>query len=146
MDRNGKILGKVGEPGLYFGPSLSPDGRKLAVEIYKAHTSTNSDIWIYDLTQGSRTRLTFSQPNEQNRLPVWSPDGNRIVFSSGRGGHSQIYEKSVSGVGAENVVSPSEGHRYATTWVSGWPIHRWFSGEPATRQPTIPCAIQTCGR
>ena len=116
MDRNGKILGKVGEPGLYFGPSLSPDGRKLAVEIYKAHTSTNSDIWIYDLTQGSRTRLTFSQPNEQNRLPVWSPDGNRIVFSSGRGGHSQIYEKSVSGVGAENVVSPSEGHRYATTW------------------------------
>jgi eukaryotic-like serine/threonine-protein kinase len=115
MDRNGKILSKVGEPGLYFGPSLSPDGRKLAVEIYDARTSTNSDIWIYDLTQGSRTRLTFSQPNEQNRLPVWSPDGNRIVFSSDRGGHSQIYEKSVSGVGAENVVSPSEGHRYATT-------------------------------
>ncbi|HVS88109.1 MAG TPA: protein kinase [Candidatus Acidoferrum sp.] len=130
MDRNGKILGKVGEPGLYFGPSLSPDGRKLAVEIYDTHTSTNSDIWIYDLTQGSRTRLTFSQPNEQNRLPVWSPDGNRIVFSSDRGGHSQIYEKSVSGVGAENVVSPSEGHRYATTWSADGQFIAGFQENP----------------
>jgi serine/threonine protein kinase/Tol biopolymer transport system component len=115
-DRNGKILGKVGEPGGYFGPSLSPDGRKLAVEVFDSRTSANSDIWVYDLTQGSRTRLTFSQSNERNRLPVWSPDGSKILFSSDRGGHSQIYEKSVSGVDKEHVVSPSEGHRYATTW------------------------------
>jgi eukaryotic-like serine/threonine-protein kinase len=115
-DRNGKILGKVGEPGGYFGPSLSPDGRKLAVEVFDSRTSANSDIWVYDLTQGSRTRLTFSQLNERNRLPVWSSDGSKILFSSDRGGHSQIYEKSVSGVDKEHVVSPSEGHRYATTW------------------------------
>ena len=115
-DRNGKTVGQVSEPGRYFGPSLSPDGRKLAVEVYDPRTHANSDIWIYDLTRGSRTRLTYSQSNERNRLPVWSPDGSRIAFSSSRGGHTQIYEKAVSGVGAENVVSPSEGHSYATTW------------------------------
>ena len=115
-DRNGKTVGQVSEPGPYFGPSLSPDGRKLAVEVYDPRTHANSDIWIYDLTRGSRTRLTYSQSNERNRLPVWSPDGSRVAFSSSRSGHTQIYEKVVSGVGAENVVSPSEGHSYATTW------------------------------
>jgi serine/threonine protein kinase/Tol biopolymer transport system component len=115
-DRNGKTVGQVSEPGRYFGPSLSPDGRKLAVEVYDPRTHANSDIWIYDLTRGSRTRLTYSQANERNRLAVWSPDGSRIAFSSSRNGHSQIYEKVVSGLGAENVVSPSEGHSYATTW------------------------------
>jgi serine/threonine protein kinase len=124
-DRSGKILEKVGDPGGYFAPRLSPDGRKLAVEVYDPNTHTNSDIWIYDLMQGSRTRLTFSQANEYNRMPVWSPDGNRIVFSSVRGKHSQIYEKAVSGIESELLVSPSEGNRYATTWS---PDGRWIAG------------------
>ncbi len=115
-DRNGRVLGKVGEPGRYFGPSLSPDGRKLAFEVYDPRTHTNSDIWIYDMTQGSKTRLTFSQSNEHNRMPVWSPDGNRIAFSSDRGGRSQIYVKVVSGMETEHLVFPGEGDRYATTW------------------------------
>jgi len=89
--------------------------------------------------------MTFSQPNEQNRLPVWSPDGNRIVFSSGRGGHSQIYEKSVSGVGAENVVSRAKdiatrprGLRMANSSL----VFRRTRNTAAYNS----CAIQTCGR
>ena len=116
-DRSGKILGKVGEPGGYFGPSLSSDGRKLAVEIHDPHIQANSDIWIYDLIRNSKTRLTFSQRNEHNSLPVWSPDGSQIVFNSDRGGHGQqIYEKAVNGKDPEHVVSPGEGDRYPTNW------------------------------
>jgi len=117
MDRSGKILEKVGEPGGYFGPRLSPDGRKLAVEINDPHNQANSDIWIYDLIRNSKARLTFSQRNEHNGLPVWSPDGNEIVFNSDRGGHGQqIYEKAVSGKDPEHVVSPGEGDRYPGSW------------------------------
>ena len=117
VDRSGKILGKVGDPGGYFGPRLSPDGRKREVEIYDPSIDTNSDIWIYDLTQGSRGRLTFSQLNEYNRMPVWSPHGGQIVFSSDRDGHSQeIYEKAVNGNEAEHVLSPGEGDRYSASW------------------------------
>jgi eukaryotic-like serine/threonine-protein kinase len=125
IDRSGKILGKVGEPGGYFGPRLSPDGQKLAVEVHDVSTHANSDIWIYDLTHGSRTRLTFSQSDEYNRMPVGSPDGGRIAFSSGRGGHSQVYVKAVSGIEREQAVSPSEGNRYATTWS---PDGQWIAG------------------
>jgi len=117
MDRSGKILGKSGQPGGYLGPSLSPDGRKLAVEIDDPNNQANSDVWIYDLTRNSKTRLTFSRSHEHNRLPVWSPDGNEIVFSSDRSRQSQqIYDKAVSGKDPEHMVSPGEGDRYPTTW------------------------------
>jgi serine/threonine protein kinase len=115
-DRNGNVLGKVGEPGHYFSPRLSTDGRRLAVEIVDPRTYSNSDIWVYDFARNSRTRLTFSRSNEHNRMPVWSPDASRIVFSSDRSGHYQVYEKTVSGTAAEYVLYPSDGHRYATTW------------------------------
>jgi len=115
-DRSGKILGKVGEPGRYFGPTLSPDGSKIAVEVSDAGSSANSDIWIYDAALGSKSRLTFSGTNERNHLPVWSPDGSRLVFSAERGGHSQIYEKAINGVGGEHLIVKSDGHQYATSW------------------------------
>jgi serine/threonine protein kinase/Tol biopolymer transport system component len=117
VDRSGKILEKMGEAGAYFGPSLSPDGRKLAVEIDDPHVHANSDIWIYDLARHSKSRLTFSQANKHNRLPVWSPDGSQIVFSSDRDGNSQqIYEKAVNGTDTEHAVSPGDGDRYPSSW------------------------------
>ena len=125
-DRSGKILEKIGEPGAYFGPSLSPDGRKLAVEIDDPHVHANSDIWIYDLARNSKTRLTFSKENEHNRLPVWSPDGSQIVFSSDREGHAQqIYQKAVNGTESEHLVSPGEGDRYPASWS---PDGRYIAG------------------
>ena len=117
VDRIGKALGKVGEPALYFGPSLSPDGNKLAVEIDDPHGQANSDIWIYDLMRSSKTRFTFSQENSHNRLPVWSPDGSQIAFSSNRGGQAaQIYEKAVNGRAVEHVLAQGESDRYTSTW------------------------------
>ena len=48
LDRAGKQLGLVGDPGGYSTPHLSPGGRKLAVALIDPSRAT-SDIWIYDL-------------------------------------------------------------------------------------------------
>ena len=117
MDRSGKITGKVGAPGKYFGPSLSPDGQKLAVEIDDPKVQGSSDIWIYDLIRDFRTRLTFAAAHEHNLLAVWSPDGRQIAFSSDRSGQAlQIFVKAVSGNEPDRVISPGQGARYSTSW------------------------------
>jgi Tol biopolymer transport system component len=42
---------------------------------------TNTDVWTYDLRRGTLDRLTLTA--EHDRWPLWTPDGQRIVFSSG---------------------------------------------------------------
>src|SRR5205807_1142437 len=45
--------------------------------------------------------------------PVWSPDGSRIVFSSNRTGNFDLYWKSSSGLGSEEVLLQSNDVKLA---------------------------------
>jgi Tol biopolymer transport system component len=63
------------------------------------------DIWLFDLKRGGASRLTSDPADDLN--PTWSSDGSRIVFTSDRKGHRDIYEKKANGVGAEEVVAES---------------------------------------
>jgi len=60
-------------------PHFSPDGTRLALDILDG----SSDIWTYDIRRGSLDRLTFTRAQESE--PVWTPDGQRIVFRQGEG-------------------------------------------------------------
>ena len=105
LDRTGKQVGTVGDLATYTAPRLSPDGKKLAVAIGDTARGT-SDIWIYDLTGGSKTRLTFDPTI--NSQPVWSPDGREIVFFSNRlTSFPQLYRKASNGTGSEELLLDS---------------------------------------
>ena len=58
-------------------PAFSPDGKRLALEI---NDGKRSDIWVYEWERDTLTRLTFA--GERNGFPVWTPDGQRITYSS----------------------------------------------------------------
>ena len=60
-------------------PVVSPDGQRLAVVVVE---NENADIWIYDLTRNTLSRLTFDEAVDYN--PLWTPDGERVVFRSAR--------------------------------------------------------------
>jgi len=47
--------------------------------------------------------LTFDKALEM--LPVWTPDGKRIVFASDREGHRGIYWKAADGTGTEEKLA-----------------------------------------
>jgi serine/threonine protein kinase/Tol biopolymer transport system component len=87
----------------YARPALSPDGTRLAVEIWK---EGDSDIWVYDLARGVPMRLTFDKGAD--RSPVWSPDSAWIYYSSERDGTGNLHRRAADGSGEPELVLKRE--------------------------------------
>ncbi len=104
FDRGGKQIGALGAAGLYLTLSLSPDESRVALDRVDIQTGTY-DIWLVDLLRNIPSRFT-AHPSDDSH-PVWSPDGSRIVFTSGREGQGNLYQKSASGSGNEEVLLKS---------------------------------------
>ena len=64
-------------------PALSPNGQLLAYSSDRGGDG-NLDIWVQQLSTGEPIRLTTDEAGDT--LPSFSPDGNSIVFRSGRDG------------------------------------------------------------
>jgi len=109
FDRSGKEISTLGDPGEYFDVRLSPDGKIVAVV-----TGDPSDIWLYDLARGIRTRFTFDPLNEAS--PIWSADGRFLAYSSDRKVHVDIFRKAVSGAGGEEPVAQQPANEFPWDW------------------------------
>jgi hypothetical protein len=70
VDRTGKLVGKVGQPGTYAGVSLSRDGSRAAVVRWDVDNLGESDLWLVDLRRDVTSRFT-ALPGEET-YPVWS--------------------------------------------------------------------------
>jgi Tol biopolymer transport system component/predicted Ser/Thr protein kinase len=101
LDRNGKPQGSTGPEGDYTDFRLSPDEKSLAASLVDPK-SNYPDIWLTDLTRGSRSRVTFGPAI--NASPVWSPDGTRFAFRKFNGGVIEFYQKSAAGGGDEDPL------------------------------------------
>lgn len=113
FDRQGNKVGTVGEPGLYRTLTVSPDGKRVAVERTDPQ-SQNRDIWLLDARSGAATRFT-SDPGWE-AFPTWSPDGSRIIFTSNRSGTFDLYQKAASGAGSEVLLYRSAEGKGPNSW------------------------------
>ena len=77
VDATGKELGTIGDPeaGALNVFGLSPDGRRVARPV---QTGDDREIWVYDAARGTKTRLTFSEGEDDT--PAWSLDGTHIAY------------------------------------------------------------------
>jgi serine/threonine-protein kinase len=93
-------------PGAYQEVSLSPDGKRVALVVAEGG---GSDIWVYDPQRDAMTRLTFG--GGVYRFPVWSPDGQYVVFETrGKG----IYQARADGAGQPAALI--EGNSVLVPW------------------------------
>jgi Tol biopolymer transport system component len=111
FDRAGRLLGQVGTKANYGNLELSPNGDRVAVDIV---TDNNRDVWMIDLARGVPSRLTFDPASDWT--PVWSPDGSRIAFASGRNNGTHIYAKASSGVGSDTLMFNSAATEIPVSW------------------------------
>ena len=94
----------------YGPPRLSPDGTRVAVPIADRG---DTEIWILDLARETPRRLTFS-PGVDG-MPLWSPDGRRIIYMSARAGVPNLYSQAVDGGGTVDRLTTSANPQWPTS-------------------------------
>src|SRR5262249_30783019 len=111
-DRGGNLLGTVSAPGLVMDPAISPDEKSI---VFRRQTRSGSDLWLRDLTRGAEQRFTTDA--SFNRGPIWSPQADRIVFTSNRGGAlGDLYQKAASGTGQDELLLATGPDKVPTQW------------------------------
>ena len=105
FDRSGRQQTNVSMPtGTYIDVGLAPNlGRAAVVRQVSPGTT---ELWIVDLDRGGASRLA-NAPG-QNSRPVFSPDSERVAFSSDRDGPRDMYLISAQGSPPEQPIYRSK--------------------------------------
>ena len=91
-------------PGRHYGQiSIGPDGRRAAVVIEDPHSAYRQQVWLIDLERGTSTPITTYRG--WNNYPLWTPDGDSIVFASDREGPPTLYRVSVEGGEPQRLIT-----------------------------------------
>jgi serine/threonine protein kinase/Tol biopolymer transport system component len=130
-DRNGNQESVFGKPDDYRDGLLSPDGTKIALQVYDENTR-HANIWLYDIKRKINIRFTFSAAGDFT--PVWSPDGKWIVFSSSRNkGKIDLFKKSASGIGDVIQLTNTGQLKEAFSWSSNNKYIGFYENNTSTK-------------
>ncbi len=112
VDREGRAqpLAATERERGYFYPRLSPDGRRVAVNIQEGE---QHNIFVYDISRGTRTRMALKGVNDS---AVWSPDGKRVAFESTTGGPANIFWAQPDGSSVPERLTTSENYQTPASW------------------------------
>jgi Tol biopolymer transport system component len=107
-DRAGVVTPSKAAPAPYGHIRASRDGTRLAVD---TDDGKEAFVSIHDVAGTSAPRrLTFAG---RNRLPIWSPDGQRIAYQSDREGDLAIFVQRADGTGvAERLTKAEKGEAH----------------------------------
>jgi Tol biopolymer transport system component len=107
VDRSGTVQSIAPDQRLFDRVRFSPDGQRLA-------TTIGDDLWIYDVTRRTLTRLTFDPGFDY--APEWSPDGKQLVFFSGRESGTGLFMKPADGSGPTEELLAGDDIGKPTSW------------------------------
>ena len=108
VDRDGRETPLAAPPRAYLYPRISPDGTRVAVEIFDPPDAV--DIWVWDFTRETLTRLTVDPAFDE--YPLWTPDGGRLIFSSNREGTRDPFWVAADGTGSVERLGDSPDELY----------------------------------
>jgi len=117
VDREGTEELLAAPPRPYSYVDLSPDGTHVAVLFTDPlNIFDQGDIWILDLTREAVTQQRFTFDPQAFYNPMWTPDSQRVVFSSLREGTWSLSSKAANGTGPIESLHTSKNLLAASTW------------------------------
>lgn len=94
------VLGTL--PASVFAPRVSPDGRQVAFELAEDGAATgqppNMRLYVAPLDAPDKRRaLQYTLTSTRNIAPVWSPEGDFIVFLAQGNGNDMLFKQRADG-------------------------------------------------
>jgi serine/threonine-protein kinase len=126
LDPTGKTEPLHSAPGLYNGLQFSPDGKHLAFGM--GDVLVNEELWIQDLERNTSVRLTSL--GGVSTSPLWSPDGQYILFAHQPNGG--IYRVRADGAGEPQQLVKSGNTTFPSSISPDGKRVAFESGNPFT--------------
>jgi serine/threonine protein kinase len=131
LNDTGQSLTTLADEGL-ANPRLSPDGRRIAME----RGDPTSDIWIYDMTGPVRTQVTRTG---RNFSPVWSPDGQKILYTgiggtTPTGAQATLMVVPLNDTEGTKAVNPAPFYQSPTDWSRDGKYILYEKGSPGSSE------------
>ncbi|HEY4752153.1 MAG TPA: hypothetical protein VIH37_02640, partial [Candidatus Limnocylindrales bacterium] len=108
-------------------PAWSPDGRRIAF-IHADDTDAdgnpiNAQVWVMN-ADGSNAHALTTDADPKSEVPDWSPDGERIAYSSGQIGSEGIWvmnadgshRHQLTGCSSTDAAPCAGGDDFGPTW------------------------------
>jgi mono/diheme cytochrome c family protein len=127
FDRSGAIVARLGEPGFYAQAAFSPDGTQIATIRTDIDTGYQ-DVWTFDVATGRGRAITSDEA--MDAAPLWSPDGQSIVYSSVRANTHTLFRRAADGTGGEEqLYQHNTGNAvFLTDWSRDGRLLSFWSG------------------
>ena len=137
VDRDGREEAISGRRGDFRAVRLSPDGRRIALEVAEA---TLLNIWILGIEAD-----TFAPLNNEgiSQAPLWTPDGEKVLFNWAEGGAAAnaafggIYWRDASFGAEREQVLQADGGTFPLSWSGGGEdlvLHEMIDGQQGQRR------------
>jgi Tol biopolymer transport system component len=114
VDGTKRVMGQL--PPTVYAPRVSSDGKRVAFETRDPSGPDGPRLWIAELSNIAGRRPLALVAGPMNWAPMWTPDGERLVFIvSGERGDA-VYWRQADGTGnAEHLIDT----RAAEGWNAG---------------------------
>ena len=122
IDGTRQVLGRL--PASVYAPRVSPDGKRVAYETRDPSGPDGGRLWVADLSDIATRRPLPSTGAPLNWAPMWTPDGQRLLFLASGARADAVYWRPADGTGdAEHLLDA----RSAEGWNGGGAVLRFLT-------------------
>ena len=106
----------MGAGRMAWNPSLSLDGNKIAFEAHRSDLPSANSIDVINIDSSGQTTVITQSPQTTVTGPAFSPDGQKIAFTSTFPGNYEIYVIDIDGSNLVNLTNTPTWYEEAPSW------------------------------